>query len=161
MEAAVGELSLPPVDTCDGEALAAPQARRTARLYFWAGFACLPWFWACNIWLFFPEFWHGRDPVVAKCAWCRGGRGGAFHRAPLRVESRGSAAGCCWWGWCVCVLSGLSSTAGRLLPAAHEALLDVFESPTPPPATTPQTRGGRRSGLWSTHASSCPGFCST
>ena len=65
---ALGELALRPVVTCDGEAVPALEARRTARLAYLAGFACLPWFWACNIWLFFPDFWHGdRDPAVTKC----------------------------------------------------------------------------------------------
>lgn len=72
-QAAVTGLSLPPVETCDGEALAAVQARATARRYYLFGFAALPWFWVCNVWLFFPDFWHRRDPVVAKCecsVWC-------------------------------------------------------------------------------------------
>ena len=69
-EAAVAELSLPPVHTCDGEAVAAAQARATARRYYLLGFAALPWFWVVNVWLYFPDFWHRRDPVVAKCE-CR------------------------------------------------------------------------------------------
>jgi hypothetical protein len=63
-----GELSLPPVVTCDGEALPAERARRTARLYFYLGFAGLPWFWVCSCWLFAPDFCGGgRDPIVTKC----------------------------------------------------------------------------------------------
>lgn len=66
--AEVGELSLAPVHDVDGQALPALQARRTARLYYYLGFAALPWFWVVNIWLFLPDFWHGdRDPVIAKC----------------------------------------------------------------------------------------------
>lgn len=70
-EADVGELSLPPVTDVDGVVLPAPQARTAAKRYYYAGFAALPWFWAVNIWLYFPDFWHGRDPVVAKCEWGR------------------------------------------------------------------------------------------
>ncbi|PSC70501.1 putative gamma-secretase subunit PEN-2 [Micractinium conductrix] len=65
--ASVGELTLSPVLDVDGGAQPALQARRTARLYYLLGFAALPWFWACNVWLFLPDFWHGdRDPVVTK-----------------------------------------------------------------------------------------------
>ncbi len=66
-EAEVGELSLPPVTDVDGGVLPAPQARTAAKRYYYVGFAALPWFWVVNVWLFFPDFWHGRDPVVAKC----------------------------------------------------------------------------------------------
>ncbi|KAL4419327.1 hypothetical protein ABPG77_006015 [Micractinium sp. CCAP 211/92] len=65
-EAEVGELSLPPVTDVDGGVLPAPQARTAAKRYYYVGFAALPWFWVVNVWLFFPDFWHGRDPVVAK-----------------------------------------------------------------------------------------------
>lgn len=64
--AGVGELSLPPVASCDGEALPALRARRLARLYYYLGFFALPWFWVCSCWYFFPDFRHGHDPVVAK-----------------------------------------------------------------------------------------------
>jgi len=67
MSEAVGELSLAPVEDVDGAAVPAVHARRTARLYFLLGFAALPWFWVCNIWLYWPDFWHARDAVVAKC----------------------------------------------------------------------------------------------
>lgn len=33
---------------------------------FLAGFACLPWLWAVNVWMFWPDFKHG-DPVVKAC----------------------------------------------------------------------------------------------
>lgn len=63
----VGELELPPVVTCDEDVMPAVQARRTSRLYFYLGCA-LPWFWATNVWLFWPDFRHdGGDAVVAKC----------------------------------------------------------------------------------------------
>ena len=50
---------LPVVATVDEDLLPAGEARRTARLYFVAGFALLPWLWVTNVWLFFPDFWHG------------------------------------------------------------------------------------------------------
>ena len=56
-----------PVVCVDGDRVLAAEARKTARLYFRTGFFLLPWFWATNVWLFFPDFWHGRDPVVKKC----------------------------------------------------------------------------------------------
>lgn len=63
-------LTLPPVVTCDEDVLPALRARKICKLYFYLGFACLPWFWACNVWLFAPDFWHGdRDLVIAKCEW--------------------------------------------------------------------------------------------
>lgn len=33
---------------------------------FVAGFACLPWLWAVNVWMFWPDFKHG-DPIVKAC----------------------------------------------------------------------------------------------
>ncbi len=62
-------LTLPPVTTCDEDVLPALRARKISRLYFYLGFLCLPWFWACNVWLFAPDFWHGKDAVIAKCKW--------------------------------------------------------------------------------------------
>lgn len=78
--AGVGELSLAPVESCDGEALPALRARRLARLYYYVGFFALPWFWVANCWYFFPDFRHAHDPVVAKC-------------------ERGRACGRCVRGW--------------------------------------------------------------
>jgi hypothetical protein len=67
-DAQVGELELPPVVTCDEDVMPALQARKTSRLYFYLGFALLPWFWATNVWLFWPDFRRdGGDAVVAKC----------------------------------------------------------------------------------------------
>ena len=63
----VGELTLPPVTTCDGDSCPALTARRTSRLYYYVGFAALPWLWLCNCWLFSADFLHAQDPVVAKC----------------------------------------------------------------------------------------------
>jgi hypothetical protein len=35
---------------------------------FYGGFAFLPFMWAMNVWLFWPDFWHPRgDPVVKRC----------------------------------------------------------------------------------------------
>ena len=64
----VEALELPPVETVDFDFLPTVQARRTARLYFYVGFFLLPWFWCCNIWLYWPSF-LGRDgdPVVKSC----------------------------------------------------------------------------------------------
>lgn len=33
---------------------------------FYAGFAALPWLWAVNVWMFWPEFNRG-DAVIRKC----------------------------------------------------------------------------------------------
>ena len=63
----MGELTLPPVCTCDGDVLPATSARLTSKLYYYVGFVALPWLWLCNVWLFSADFWHARDPVVAKC----------------------------------------------------------------------------------------------
>ena len=35
---------------------------------FYGGLCLLPWLWFANIWLFWPEFRHGPDPEVKKCA---------------------------------------------------------------------------------------------
>ena len=35
---------------------------------FGVGFALLPFFWAANVWLFWPHFWHGHDAVLKRCA---------------------------------------------------------------------------------------------
>lgn len=40
---------------------------------FVAGFACLPWLWAVNVWMFWPDFKHG-DPVVKARELTAGGR---------------------------------------------------------------------------------------
>lgn len=57
-------MDAPPVLSVDGNLFLAHEARITAKRYYIAGFFGLPWFWACNIWLFFPDFVHGTDPVV-------------------------------------------------------------------------------------------------
>lgn len=56
-----------PVETIDGDPLLASEARTLARRYWLAGFFALPWLWATNVWLFWPDFRHGRDPVVKLC----------------------------------------------------------------------------------------------
>ena len=61
-------LDAPPVVTCDGDHMLTSSARKTAKGYFIAGFFCLPWFWAINIWLFFPHFWqNGGDQAIKTC----------------------------------------------------------------------------------------------
>lgn len=58
-----------PVYTCDDEPVLAAEARRVSRLYYRLGFFLLPWFWACNVWLFYPCFSDSSsDPVVRSCA---------------------------------------------------------------------------------------------
>lgn len=34
------------------------------------GFLLLPWSWLANVWLFWPELKHARDPLVYKCKRC-------------------------------------------------------------------------------------------
>lgn len=50
--------------TVDGELLPIEEARKTCKRMFYAGFACLPFFWAVNVWLFWPYFVHGGDSVI-------------------------------------------------------------------------------------------------
>jgi len=33
---------------------------------FYGGFALLPWLWFTNVWLFWPEFRHGKDEEIQK-----------------------------------------------------------------------------------------------
>ena len=126
-----GELGAEPVATVDEDLLPSAEARRTCRLYFYAGFAALPWFWATNVWLFFPDFLHGRDPVVKRCE--RGGGRGAPWGAQEVI-----------WGCRGRMARGAQPGGGR--PRRR-----------PRPAPHPQTRGSRRSGLRCTQHSSCPG----
>jgi hypothetical protein len=58
---------------------------RPLRALFFAGFACLPLLWAANVWLFWPQFRHGSDPLVQKC----GPHAPALHA--LREASPGAA----------------------------------------------------------------------
>lgn len=64
------------VETIDGEPLERDKARSLSKRVFIAGFACLPWLWAVNVWMFWPDFRAG-DPVVQayarRSAWCFGG----------------------------------------------------------------------------------------
>jgi hypothetical protein len=63
-----GDLDAQPVETCDGDYLTASEARTTAKRYYQVGYFLLPWFWAVNVWLFFPHFWHdGGDLIIKKC----------------------------------------------------------------------------------------------
>lgn len=57
------------IESIDGELFEVPQARTQSRRYFLAGFACLPLFWAVNVWLFWPTaVKSGGDPIVKKYA---------------------------------------------------------------------------------------------
>ena len=61
-------LAAPPIATCDGDYLLSSEARQTAKRYYFVGFFLLPWFWAVNIWLFWPHFWHSNgDFIIRKC----------------------------------------------------------------------------------------------
>lgn len=42
------------------------------------GFALLPLLWLVNVWLFWPDFRHGHDPMVAKCKWHSSHRAGGM-----------------------------------------------------------------------------------
>ncbi len=60
-------MDIEPVCTCDGDLMLATDARKLSRRYTWAGAFLLPWFFATNCWLFWPDLVHGRDPIVKKC----------------------------------------------------------------------------------------------
>lgn len=48
---------------------------------FIAGFACLPWLWAVNVWMFWPDFFRAGDPVVKACECCKTSNDGAMRVA--------------------------------------------------------------------------------
>mmetsp|Transcript_29464 Transcript_29464/g.75128 ORF Transcript_29464/g.75128 Transcript_29464/m.75128 type:complete len:112 (-) Transcript_29464:520-855(-) len=54
------------IATVDGEELTLQKARKQAVRSFYAGFVFLPLLWLVNVWLFWPDFIGGRDPVLCK-----------------------------------------------------------------------------------------------
>lgn len=54
------------VESVDGEVFQADKARLIAKRMFYAGFACLPFVWIVNVWLFWHDFIHGHDMEVKK-----------------------------------------------------------------------------------------------
>lgn len=153
-EAEVGELSLPPVTDVDGGVQPALQARVAARRYYYVGFAALPWFWVVNIWLFFPDFWHGRDPVVAKCE----------KQPSVGCAAPTMVAECSLWHSLMLANSWARRCAGPATAAACLATPPLGQHPAtsaPCPSCWLQMRGAPRWGLSCTPASSCPGCCST
>mmetsp|Transcript_5456 Transcript_5456/g.15594 ORF Transcript_5456/g.15594 Transcript_5456/m.15594 type:complete len:217 (+) Transcript_5456:110-760(+) len=54
------------VVTVDGDRVNPEEARAHCRKMYRAGFALLPLLWAANVWFFWPDFHHGRDPEIAR-----------------------------------------------------------------------------------------------
>uniref|UniRef100_A0A061R002 Presenilin enhancer 2 n=2 Tax=Tetraselmis sp. GSL018 TaxID=582737 RepID=A0A061R002_9CHLO len=58
----------PTVDTIDSYTMPTEKARKLSRRIYYGGFALLPWLWAVNVWLFWPELRGQNDPEVKKYA---------------------------------------------------------------------------------------------
>ncbi|KAK9855780.1 hypothetical protein WJX84_005776 [Apatococcus fuscideae] len=57
------------VRTVDGADMPLQQAHRLTRVFFIAGWCLLPWIWFVNVWLFWPSFRAGSDPIKMYTRW--------------------------------------------------------------------------------------------
>lgn len=95
------------VETVDGEPLERDNARTLSKRVFYAGWLFLPWLWAVNVWMFWPDFRHG-DAVV-------------------KAYTRRSAA--CFAGWCCLFLPWMvlfMAAGSSLLNASVYQKLDAY-----------------------------------